>query len=148
MRSGRQAGVKLHEEAIIFEPGCPFPAALEMQIAGERSVRPELRLEHHFDAALVRQADDRFDGFRALPSAAETDDRFGPAAESVGNQGDRVHASVMEAIEHLDRCIRPVPSRTLGCEIDSLLEKYFRMRLARERAGERDTAERDRGRVL
>jgi len=147
MRFGRQAGVKLHEGAIVFKPCHPLPGALEVQVARKRSARPELWLEHHPDATPVSERGDRFDGFRTLPSAAETDDGFRPAAESVGNQRDRVDTGVMQAVEHLDGSIRPVPSRALGCEIDSLLEKYFGMRLARERAGERYAAERECGRV-
>src|SRR5213596_1602283 len=89
----------------------------------------------------MSQHRDGFDEFRLFPSAAETDPRIGPAAESVGNQRDGVHPVDLQTIEYRDGRLWRISHWTLGGEIDSLLEKD----LSGEQIGERDTAQQGKG---
>src|SRR6266481_3245698 len=86
-------------------------------------MRPELWLEHHLDAPLVRQRRDCLDRFGSLPSPAETDHRLSLAAESIWHQSYGVHAMIAQLVEHANGSSRIVAYRTFGREIDSLLEK-------------------------
>src|SRR5260221_7180274 len=136
MHAGRQVGVEFEKLVIILEPDGAIFGAGEVNVAGKGPASPELRLQHHFDAALMGQHGDGLDELRLLPPAAETDRRIRPAAESVGYQRDSVHTVALQAIEYRNRHLRRVSYRTLGGEVDSLLEEY----LGFEEVGKQDAA--------